>query len=218
MGALAAPKVALRWRQHKELVRSKACEGGRYRLRQNRGLVACMSACCCTLFVLSYGVLQQVWPDSRLGRDLGVTLSFAGGKMTFYGAVWLFQPALLRSVLAGKRETASLVKANDAISLVICCFAGSLGLVPILSLALSDGRDPLAMISYYVTVGGTLVAIVLLLAQAVFVKRAVVKALDDSHSFNNGSVRTLALRNSLVALQNQSIIQSAYQVRVSPFA
>jgi hypothetical protein len=213
MGALAAPKVALRWRQHKELVRSKAGEGGRYRLRKNRGLAACISACCCTLFVLFYGLLQQVRPDSRLGRDLGVTLAFAGGKLTMYGAVWLFQPALLRSLLAGKRATASLVKANDAISLIICCFAGSLGLVPILCLALSDGRDPLAMVCYYVTVGGTLVAIVLLLAQAVIVKRAIVNALDESYSLN-GSMRTWAVRNSLVALQNQSIMQSAYQVRV----
>ncbi len=211
MAAQATPKVYLRWKQHKELVRGKALDGGRYRLRQNRGLAACLVALLCTFCVLLYGVLMQALPDSRLGRDLGVTLAFAGGKLTMYLAVWLFQPALLRSVLAGKRATATLVKANDAISLIICCFAGSLGLVPILSLAFSDGRDSLAMVCYFVTIGGTLVAIVLLLVQAVFVKTAVIEVLDNSYSFN-GSMRTLAVKNSLVALQNQSILQCSYQV------
>jgi hypothetical protein len=214
MMARSAPKVALRWRQHRELVLSKMSEGKRHRIWRNRGLLSCLSSLCiCTPSVLLYGLLMQAAPESRLGRDLGVTLAFASAKVSFYLSVWLFQPALMHSVLSGKRATASLVKANDVGSLVLCICAGSLGLVPLVCLALSDGRDTAALACYLVTTGGTFVTVVLLLVQAVYVKSAIVKVLDQSYSMTKAA-RTQAIKVALVSVQRESIFQCAYQIVV----
>jgi hypothetical protein len=214
MMAKSAPKVMLRWRLHRELVQSKAHEGKKHTIWQNRGLLACLSSLfLCSPSVVVYGLIMQGAPDSRLGRDLGVTLVYAWAKLSFYLSVWLFQPALLHSVLTGKRATASLVKANDVGSLVLCICAGSIGLVPLICYGLSDGRDTTALVCYLITVGGTWIVIALLLCQAIYVKSAIVKVLDQSLSLTK-SARTQAIKEALVSVQRENIFQCVYQLIV----
>lgn len=211
-GIIGIPRVLLRYKQHVEQRNLKRAAGKEYGLKNNRGLIACLWYYgLCWPSILAAGIVMQIDPLQRIGLDLPITIIFITGKIGFYGATWLFQPALLATILKGKSNTKQLAKLNDVGSALICAWASLLGFVPLATkFGTEQGRGDLATIVYYIVMLGTLFQLFALGLQAFYVKVKVAEVLDLSYSMTKAE-RTLAMKKALVEVQRENIIQTAVQ-------
>ncbi len=209
--AKGAPLFWARWKQYQETKATKLAQGRKYSLWNNRGLIACLGfVFVCAPSMIAMAILRIVDTNERIGLTWGATILFALQKLGFYFAVWAFQPALLSTILKGKASTAYLVKINDIGSAILCTFAAAVGMLPLITLFASDGKDTIAMVVYYLVIGGTWLQLTLLFLQARYVKRKVSKALDASYE-TAPSQRIKDIKAGLVGIQRQNIIQTVVQ-------
>jgi len=209
--AKGTPLFLTRWHQFRDTQKQKIASGRKYTIWNNRGLVACLAFLfVCAPSMIAMAILRLVDTNERVGLTYGATILFTTTKLGFYFAVWAFQPALLSTILKGKASTQHLVKVNDVGSAILCTFAAIVGCLPLISLFGSDGTDTLAVVVYYLTIGGTWFQLVLLFLQARYVKRKVAKALDASYSTSKNQ-RIMDIKIGLVGIQKENIRQTIVQ-------
>lgn len=99
-----------RVRQHYEIKAQRLSQGKKYRIwKNNRTLIAMLLysfGCFPSIFLL--GVLRIAKADERAGVTYGYSILFFTGKLTFYTAALIFQPALLGSLLSGGKSNNKL--------------------------------------------------------------------------------------------------------------
>jgi len=207
----SAPRIVERCRIHMQLKKTRREAGRKLTWRNNRALAAnLVGSVGCTVSMTLFAILQLARDDERIGVTFGATLFFAMSRTCFYGAVWLYQPALLRSSLTGKRNVRWIVEFNEKASLVSCGFAALISFAPFLCFFEEDGTGPVHVAAYYILMIGTLVQLVFFGAQALYVKQNVRKVLLESYSVAP-SATTLELIAAISAIQMETFRQCVAQ-------
>ncbi|GBG31999.1 Teneurin-2 [Hondaea fermentalgiana] len=138
-----------RWKRHWEQVEKHEARGQRYRIRDNRGLLAIL-----VFLVLDapagflLGIIMMATEDQRVGLSWGVTILFFLVSLGFYLMVFFFQPQLLALILRGCRAKESVVQAAKNWGLASLSFSIIAAALPFITLLFSDGRDVTAQAVY----------------------------------------------------------------------
>jgi len=141
----------------------------------------------------STGIVRLADPTQRVGVTFAMTFLYAVSRVSFYSAVWLFQPALMASVLQGKRGTRAIVLAQDRLLLFLCAFAACLGIAPMFCLGVEDQTGSVRQAVWYLIFCGTAAQLVGLGCVAMYGMRKVSKVLDASNTLNP-SAKTIKIK------------------------
>ena len=148
-----------RIRQHYEIRAQRAAQGKKYRVwKNNRTLIAMLLySFGCFPSILILGILRIAKEDERAGVTFGYSILFFTGKLTFYLAALIFQPALLGSLLSGgksnnKQKIARMIRLGYVSQYVTFTFSVVAAVAPLIIIADPDkGVTEIAQIVYIVS-------------------------------------------------------------------
>ncbi|GBG32477.1 Hypothetical Protein FCC1311_087022 [Hondaea fermentalgiana] len=212
----AFPSIKMRWDQFAEVKARKNAMGEQHSMRRNRGLAALLLAAFIMYPAMAgMAILMLVRPEEeRVGITPGATVFFGAARISFYTSIYLFQPALIGSLLKGSRATQYLIHRTYVISAVLSAMGVLTGILPFIELFAGDnGKGAVAQAVYLSTMGLTLLQIACLGIQAQWTKGRVVKALDMSYELTR-SDRTLELKAALVAMERENVVQTGGQALI----
>ena len=211
--ALGMPKFRQRYADHMRNVKDKAAINIQLRLVDNRGLLAELAYLLVTVpGLVAMAVTRIAFPEQRIGVTYAMTLLFVVTRSGFYCMVWLYQPALLATLLRGKRgrNMRWLVALADKSIMLYSGFSVLVSAMPLVLVALGGdlGAGPTALAVWYVFTGGIALSLVCNVAVAWYIKQKVMRQLDQSYSVQ-ASPRILELRGTLVRAENTVIFHAS---------
>lgn len=209
----AFPGMRLRWEQYSEIRARRQAMGESHPLKKNRGLAALLLAAFVMYpAMIAMAILMLARPETeRVGITPAATIFFALARISFYTSIYLFQPALIASLLKSSRATRYLIHQTYLTSAILSGMGVITGILPFFTLGLSDdGKGAVARGIYLATMGGTLVQISSLGIQSLWTKIKVQRALDASYELTR-SPRTLELKAALLAVERENMVQTGVQ-------
>mmetsp|Transcript_9033 Transcript_9033/g.15892 ORF Transcript_9033/g.15892 Transcript_9033/m.15892 type:complete len:443 (-) Transcript_9033:243-1571(-) len=208
---VSVPRILGRYKNHQQLKRLRQESGRKLTWRNNRALAAnLVGSVGCTVFMTLFALLQIAKEDERIGVTFGATFLFAITRTCFYAAVWLYQPALLRSTLTGKRSTRRIVEYNDKVAFVNCAFAAVISYAPFFCFLEDDGTGPIHVAAYYVLIVGTMLQLIFFGFEALYVDMKVKKVLLESYRVSP-SQSILDLSKAISETQTETFRQCVAQ-------
>jgi len=209
------PRIRLRVNQYLATRKLRIDQGLKYPIYKNRGVIATLVGATLGIpSVIAFGILKLVVPELRIGLDFAPTLLHALARTGFYVAVYFFQPSLFSTLLQSKKYKAkarNLILINEWGTLFVCSVSVLLGFTPFATLYASDnGTGDVAIAVWFVLQMGTVLMLVCLCVQAVYLYRKVKKVLAASYSAVQ-SKRVLKIKNALLGMQLSAGIQALCQ-------
>jgi len=206
------PRIRIRWNQFQDTKARKREQNQKYGLRQNRGMASMsiyaglMHPC-----LTAFGLMMMIDPSQRIGLDYAPTFIFFITKIAFYGCIYVFQPALIASVLQGNKSTKWVIRVNYIWTGLACVLGIIGGALPLITLFASDnGSDDLAVAIYFLYQSLTVFQVILLGVQAYWTMKKVAEALDLSYSITK-SERSLEIKDALNGIEKENILQAIIQ-------
>lgn len=128
------------------MVKSSREKGGRYRLVDNKGLLAMTPFVTVAWFGMGgYAIMKLIDPSQAIGQSWIATILWWMGRTPFYWAGDTFQPHLLRSLLLSQRNMDDLIRSTFIVSYahMAVCVMAQFAVIPVLVMSY-DPFDPSA--------------------------------------------------------------------------
>jgi len=156
------------------------------------------------LAVTIIAFLKLFRSDQRIGVDLVITLFFGIAKLGLYSAVFLFQPALLNSILKGELVSKTYITLHKRLTLCCIIFSCLLGFLPLVSVFNHEA----VLAVYYWYFGGMSFIMIYYALQASMILFKIDKVLAKA-ALSGGRMEELVRRTS--RLQRWAIVQALVQ-------